>query len=104
MRLVWTKKAKVSVLVMVFFGFLLYGLLHWISPDVKQAYFPEFLTGEQIGFNRDIRPILNNKCIVCHGGVKQSGGFSLLFPEAALSPNESGEPAIVPGKPQQSEM
>src|SRR5690606_1172457 len=38
------------------------------------------------------------------GGVKQSGGFSLLFPEAALSPNESGEPAIVPGKPQQSEM
>ena len=63
-----------------------------------------FRENEQIDFNTQIRPILNNKCITCHGGVKQSGGFSLLFPEEALRPNESGKPAIVPGHPGKSEM
>ena len=59
---------------------------------------------DAIDFNADIRPILNKKCITCHGGVKRSGGFSLLFRTEALSPNESGHPAIVPGDVAASEM
>jgi hypothetical protein len=58
----------------------------------------------RIDFNTDIRPIINNKCITCHGGVKRSGGFSLLFADEALMPNESGKPAIVPGEPEKSEL
>jgi hypothetical protein len=61
-------------------------------------------THQEIDFNADIRPILNTKCITCHGGVKKSGGFSLLFREEALAETESGEPAIVPGKPSKSEF
>ena len=57
-----------------------------------------------IDFNAEIRPILNKKCITCHGGVKRSGGFSLLFRTEALSPNESGHRAIVPGDVSASEM
>src|SRR5690606_4034399 len=57
-----------------------------------------------IEFNRDIRPILNKNCLVWHGGVKQSGGSSLLCPDEALSPNESSRPAIVPDSQQESEM
>ncbi len=60
--------------------------------------------GEKVEFSSDIKPILNNNCIVCHGGVKQMGEFSLLFPEEAYSLNESGKPAIVPGSPEESEM
>ncbi|MCB0852547.1 MAG: DUF1549 domain-containing protein, partial [Bacteroidetes bacterium] len=59
---------------------------------------------QPVDFNAEIRPILNQKCITCHGGVKRSGGFSLLFRNEALSPNESGLPAIVPGNPDSSEM
>jgi hypothetical protein len=59
---------------------------------------------KEIDFNADIRPILNKNCIVCHGGVKQSGEFSLLFRDDALMPNESGKRAIVPGNPHESEM
>ena len=59
---------------------------------------------EQIDFNREIRPILNTKCISCHGGVKESGGFSLFSREDALQETDSGEPAIVPGNPGDSEF
>ncbi|MDR8389537.1 DUF1553 domain-containing protein [Aliifodinibius sp. S!AR15-10] len=59
---------------------------------------------EPADYNRDIKPILNKNCITCHGGVKKSGGFSMLFQEEAYSPNESGKRAIVPGSPEESEM
>lgn len=58
----------------------------------------------KIDFNKDIRPIFNNKCIVCHGGVKRASGFSLLFRSEALEPNDSGKPAIVPGFPEESTL
>ena len=63
-----------------------------------------YSSGEVVDFNKDIRPILNGKCLGCHGGVKQQGGVSFLFPEEALSPAESGNYAIVPGKPEESEL
>ncbi|GAB3645971.1 hypothetical protein GCM10028791_05090 [Echinicola sediminis] len=59
---------------------------------------------DKVDFNAEIRPIINSKCISCHGGVKQSGGFSLLFQSEALSATESGIPAILPGKADSSEM
>lgn len=58
----------------------------------------------KVDFNSQIRPIINTKCISCHGGVKQSGGFSLLFESDALAATESGEPAIIPGDPDGSEL
>ncbi|WKN42386.1 DUF1553 domain-containing protein [Tunicatimonas pelagia] len=61
-------------------------------------------SAEKVDFNAEVRPILNKKCITCHGGVKRSGGFSLLFRTDALSPNESGKLGIVPGDAQASEM
>ena len=61
---------------------------HWLEPEVD--------------FNAEVRPILNAKCITCHGGVKQSGGFSLLFREDALGNTKSGKPAIIPGHPGKS--
>lgn len=62
------------------------------------------LFAPHIDFNADVKPILNKRCIHCHGGVKKSGGFSLMTRAQALEPTESGHPAIVPGKPNQSEM
>ncbi len=59
---------------------------------------------KEISFNEHVRPILNDNCLFCHGGVRQSGGFSLLFPEEAALPNESGKPAFIPGNPDSSEM
>jgi hypothetical protein len=59
---------------------------------------------ETIDYNTQVKPILNKKCITCHGGVKAKGGFSLMTREDALLPTKSGKQAIVPFKPRQSEM
>ncbi|MBV8252611.1 MAG: DUF1553 domain-containing protein [Chitinophaga sp.] len=55
-------------------------------------------------FSTEIKPILNKHCISCHGGVKQNGGFSVLFREEALGITKSGKPAIIPGHPEKSEF
>lgn len=57
-----------------------------------------------VDFNAEIRPILNDRCITCHGGVRQAGGFSVLFREEALDTTEAGVYAIVPGDPDASEL
>ena len=60
--------------------------------------------GKKVDFSADVKPIINKKCIICHGGVKAKAGFSLLFREWALDTTESGKPAIIPGDPGNSEM
>lgn len=59
---------------------------------------------EKVDFSTQIKPILNNKCITCHGGVKKNAGFSLLFEEEAFAKNESGQPAIIRGDAAGSEL
>lgn len=62
------------------------------------------LNKKKISYNEDIRPIFNKKCIVCHGGVKKNGGFSLLFPEEAFAKAKSGKVAIIPFDADDSEL
>jgi len=59
---------------------------------------------QSIDFNSQVKPILNKKCITCHGGVRRKANFSLLFRSDALAKTESGKLAIVPGDPDKSEM
>ena len=57
-----------------------------------------------IDFTLQVKPIINKYCITCHGGVRQKGGFSLLFREEALAKTKSGKRAIIPGDAAHSEL
>ena len=52
---------------------------------------------KKIDFSAQVKPILNKRCISCHGGVKRNAKFSLLFRHEALDTAESGKLAIIPG-------
>jgi len=57
-----------------------------------------------VSYNDHIRPIFNQKCLGCHGGVQQHGDFSLLFREEAFGLTKSGKTAITPGDHRASEL
>jgi hypothetical protein len=57
-----------------------------------------------VDFSRDIRPIFNQNCTSCHGGVRQKNGVSFIFREEALGTGKSGRRTIVPGNPDASEL
>jgi hypothetical protein len=61
---------------------------------------------ERIQFNRDIRPILSEHCVKCHGPSAQArkGKLRLDQKESAFGPAESGKIAVVPGDLQKSEL
>src|ERR1044071_6159618 len=63
-----------------------------------------FSRSKPVDFTTEVKPIFNKNCISCHGGVRQKGGFSVLFREEALTKTKSGKYAIIPGDPAHSEM
>ncbi len=59
----------------------------------------------QVLFNRDIRPILSDKCYTCHGPDPGNRKTKLRFDvEAVATSDLGGRYAIVPGDPGKSEM
>ena len=59
-----------------------------------------------VEYNRDIRPILTENCFACHGAdsASRKAKLRLDYFEDATAKREDSAPAIVPGKPDQSEV
>lgn len=63
------------------------------------------MAGEKIDFNREIRPLLSNRCFACHGPdeAKRKADLRLDTREGALT-DLGGYAALVSGKPEESEL
>src|SRR4051812_4342629 len=74
------------------------ALTLWLASQLPAA--------DTIDFQRDIRPLLADRCFSCHGrdADHREGGLRLDELEAATKGGDSGEKAIVPGKPDKSEL
>ncbi|MBL9082577.1 MAG: DUF1549 domain-containing protein, partial [Planctomycetales bacterium] len=59
-----------------------------------------------VDFTRDVRPLLSQHCFACHGpdAGSREAGLRLDRADAACAELESGTIAVVPGKPEASEL
>jgi hypothetical protein len=79
----------ISLILVVISG----GLYWWIAESSRP-----------VDFNTQVKPILNKRCITCHGGVKREADFSLAFRKDAMAKAKSGKLAIIPGDADHSEL
>src|SRR5262245_2822224 len=79
-----------------------FGFASLVVALVGSSLFADEKTG--IDFQRDIQPILRDRCYVCHDSRKNSAELRLDVRSRAMKGGESGTPAIVPGSANQSEL
>ena len=56
----------------------------------------------KIDFSSQVRPIFNQHCIACHGGIKQASELSFIRRATVTAKAESGDIPVVPGDPEHS--
>jgi hypothetical protein len=98
--LIFFKKYKLS--------FVLFVIIALVSGIAVFLWMSNAKAKKPISYNKDIRPILSDKCFSCHGPDvnKMKAGLRLDLPEKAYAelPNNKGHFAIVPGSPEKSEL
>ena len=73
----------------------------WIGSSLVSRAAP---ASGKLDFNRDVRPVLNEHCFLCHGfdDKTRKGKLRLDVRDEALRGGKSGKAALVPGKPEES--
>ena len=74
-----------------------------LIPSIISFLSALLLPGKDIDFNRDIRPILSDRCFQCHGPDKEHRKGKLRLDDEA-SAKDLKKGVIVPGKPDESEL
>jgi mono/diheme cytochrome c family protein len=78
------------------------SLLLLVSPPSLSVWGAD----ASVDYNRDIRPLLSDKCYACHGPdeAHREGGFRLDQQDSAFGEADSGEHPLVAGDPDTSEL
>ncbi len=76
-----------------------------LLPLVAVACASHLRAADPIDFNRDVRPILSDKCFACHGPDPKHRGAKLrLDVEKDAKADRDGYQVVAPGKPDKSEL
>src|SRR6476661_750733 len=89
-------------------GLMMHGSLRThavLAASLVIAFF-HASAADNVDFQRQIRPLLSDRCFACHGrdAEHREGGLRLDEPASMLAGGDSGEKAIVPGHPDKSEL
>ncbi len=94
---------KITLLTGLLFVWVLYLVSCFEIDNTNRA-----ASTNAVSYNFDIRPVLSDKCFSCHGpdANKRKANLRLDVMESALAPltETKGAFAIVPGKPESSEL
>ena len=79
------------------------------KDEPKKDEFPPIPTvdlklKEPVEYNKDILPIFENKCFVCHSGSVTEGKFDMSTYDKMLKGGKRGGMAVVPGKSAESNL
>lgn len=70
------------------------------DPDISKL--PPAAKKEGLTFDKDIKPLLENSCLKCHGAEKPKSKYRVDSREAFIKGGDSEEAAVVPGKSEKS--
>src|SRR3712207_5513361 len=85
------------------------SLFGWPPAAILAAFLAvagrSFTGGDEVDYNRDVRPILSETCFACPGFDEAARQADLRrdVADSALA-DRDGVPALVPGKPEASEV
>src|SRR3954470_23398536 len=68
---------------------------------------PKTLAGgnsAKVDYTRDIQPLLESRCLECHGPKKQKSTLRVDMKPSLLKGGDSSKPAVVPGKSADSQL
>src|SRR5688572_4211189 len=70
------------------------------DPDISNL--PPAAKKEGLTFDKDIKPLLENSCLKCHGAEKPKSKYRVDSREAFIKGGDSDEAAVVAGKSEKS--
>src|SRR5436189_2504792 len=82
--------------------FLLLGVSLPAAEPVTPDHAEKMARGQDL-FRKQLRPLLLERCVKCHGGEKVRSGFDLTSRETLLKGGDNGT-VIVPGKSKESRL
>src|SRR5271154_454554 len=65
---------------------------------------PRWLQAAPVSFQKTIRPLLEDRCVMCHSADAKTSGFEATSVAALLKGGAKAGPAVIPGKPQSSPL
>ncbi|MED5286740.1 MAG: DUF1549 domain-containing protein, partial [Planctomycetota bacterium] len=77
-------------------------LFHIVAVACLMWGQPLPLVGQQVDFEREVAPLLEDRCCYCHGEDDQESNLRLDHRLGMLKGGDSGLAAVVPGKPEKS--
>ena len=72
------------------------------QPSFAEEETPDSAVAREVSYYKEIRPLFQTHCLGCHQPAKQSGQYEMTQFSQLLQGGESGDAAIVAGKPDES--
>ena len=84
----------------VFIAIVAAGTALAAEPDISKL--PAPAAKKDLTYAKDIKPILENSCLNCHGAEKPKSKYRVDSREAMIKGGDSGDAAIIVGKSEKS--